>query len=267
MPNRKPTQHSPKTKVAGSKRRRGGFGVSYALISAAVIILVLAAGATAFFRVEQFKITGNGLYTRAQIIEASGLETGDNMYLFNKFKVIEKICAKLPYVDGVEIDRRLPATLIITVTETKAAAAVCLKDGTCALINYKGKVLENISPEDAVGVITVTGVPALKTQPGKLLKTQSASQLQTLTTLIQAIDKNALGRSVSEITFETAYSISMRYEARFTVELGTPENLDKKVLYLMQIVSRLNKSDMGVIDLRGNTFRFIPKTETDVAEG
>ncbi|MBQ5536117.1 MAG: FtsQ-type POTRA domain-containing protein, partial [Oscillospiraceae bacterium] len=62
-------------------------------------------------------ITGNEHYTQEEILEASGLKQGDNLYLMNKYSVKEKIFSKLPFVEEVSINRRLPDTLLIDLRE------------------------------------------------------------------------------------------------------------------------------------------------------
>ena len=66
------------------KRRRGSFGFLYKVLSMLVICGCLVAALTLFFRVNTIVVTGQERYTQDQIVEASGVGVGDNLFLLNK---------------------------------------------------------------------------------------------------------------------------------------------------------------------------------------
>ena len=56
------------------------------------------------------------------------------------------------------------------------------------------------------------------------------------------------------------FEIRLQYTERFVVELGTVEELEKKISFLNQVVERLGSTDTGVIDLTDpQTARFRPQ--------
>ena len=92
-------------------------------LSAAVLFDIFAAvlaGCVAFFRVNQVIVNGNSRYTAEEIVEASSVHTGDNLFLVNKPKTARALMRKLPYVENVSVVRRLPDTLELRVTESAA---------------------------------------------------------------------------------------------------------------------------------------------------
>ncbi|MFR7894241.1 MAG: FtsQ-type POTRA domain-containing protein [Dysosmobacter sp.] len=62
------------------RRRRGGSGFLYKLLSVFLICGCLVAAITLFFRVDTVVITGEKRYTEAEIRQASGVEDGDNLF-------------------------------------------------------------------------------------------------------------------------------------------------------------------------------------------
>ena len=80
------------------RRRRGGSGFLYKLLSVFLICGCLVAAITLFFRVDTVVITGEKRYTEAEIRQASGVEDGDNLFLLNKYQVIRNIAEALPYI-------------------------------------------------------------------------------------------------------------------------------------------------------------------------
>ena len=101
-----------------------------------------------FFKVQTFMVSGNARYTEQEIVESTGVEVGDNMFLLNNYAVSRQITTQLPYIESVSIRRGLPDTLIITVTECEAAAAVA-QDGAFWLVSTGGQLLERVAAAQA----------------------------------------------------------------------------------------------------------------------
>ena len=82
----------------GRKRRRnrGRFGPLFKLLCVAALLVALTAGATVFFRVEHIIVDGNARYTQEEVVAASGIQLGDNLYGLNKLKIDSGIRAALP---------------------------------------------------------------------------------------------------------------------------------------------------------------------------
>ena len=106
------------------KRRQGRFSFLYKILVFAAICGAIAVALALVFKVETVTVTGNSRYTPQQIVEAGGIRVGDNMFFLNKYSASKKITAALPYVETVRISRQLPDTLVVTVTECTAPAAV-----------------------------------------------------------------------------------------------------------------------------------------------
>ena len=113
------------------RRRRGSLGFLYKLLSVAVICTAIVLALTLFFRVETITVSGQRRYTEDQIREASGVESGDNLYLLNKHEVAARITQALPYVESIRINRKLPDTLRIEVRECGPPMAL-VQDGFLA---------------------------------------------------------------------------------------------------------------------------------------
>ena len=65
------------------RRRRGRFGFLYKLLSFLVIFAAILVGCVVFFRVNEVIVTGNSRYSDQEVIAASGVELGDNLFLVN----------------------------------------------------------------------------------------------------------------------------------------------------------------------------------------
>ena len=81
------------------RRRRGNFGFLYKLLSVLVICAAVVMALTLFFRVDTIRVTGTERYTEDEVIEASGIQLGDNLFLLNKYEAARSIAEQLPYID------------------------------------------------------------------------------------------------------------------------------------------------------------------------
>ncbi len=93
------------------------------LVIVAVIFVM-----SVFFRVSDIQVEGNTHYTDEEIIRAIDIEEGDNLFFFDRFAALSRVFAKLPYVEEVSVERKLPNKVTITVKESQALAYIVLGD-------------------------------------------------------------------------------------------------------------------------------------------
>lgn len=219
------------------KRRRSRFGVLFKLLCGVALVAALTFGATVFFQVETIAVTGNSRYTQEEIISASGVEVGDNLFRMSKKQISEQILHQLPYVESVSILRGLPSTLTFQVTEWDAVAQVEVYSGSSAqgssdgdtsggdsssgetegetqtaaqqawLISVGGKLLEPVSASHTAP-ISVTGLTALVPEAGSMLAVPQDQQSR-LTALVNVLDQlqeqNMMSRVSSIDLTHTSY--------------------------------------------------------------
>ena len=141
------------------KRGKGRLGPLFKLLCAGAVAVALTMGATVFFQVETVAVTGNSRYSQEEIIKATGIQTGDNLFRMNKYQIAHQVLQGLPYVEELTIRRALPSTIVITVKEWDAVARV-EAPGTSAVVQ------------------TVPQAPAEPVQPDSSQAGDSADQSQ-----------------------------------------------------------------------------------------
>ena len=165
------------------KRGKGRLGPLFKLLCAGAVAVALTMGATVFFQVETVAVTGNSRYSQEEIIKATGIQTGDNLFRMNKYQIAHQVLQGLPYVEELTIRRALPSTIVITVKEWDAVARV-EAPGTSAVVQ------------------TVSQAPAEPVQPDSSQAGDSADQSQAAGNQSAAGDIG--GDSSSEDTQENA---------------------------------------------------------------
>ena len=172
----------------GTKKKHSAL---FAPLSFLLICAALVFGMSVFFRVSGVEVEGNALYTPEEIVEASGIEKGDNLFFINQFSAISRIYAKLPYVEKAAINRSLPNKLSIVVTESKAIAYVATEQGTWA-IDRSCKLLSKAEGEALHGLIRVEGLSAIASEAGQILapgesETPKIAYLSAILTQIESL--------------------------------------------------------------------------------
>ena len=255
------------------KRGRRRFGLLFKLLCGAALVAAATLGATVFFQVETIAVVGNSRYTAQEVIDASGVQIGDNLFQMNKNQISQQILQRLPYVGEVSPQRGLPSTLTIQVTEISAAARVEVyqeaslqaettdesggaeedssgqTDGaegeeeepqTLAdqpwLISTSGKLLE-VAPEGS-GALSVTGLTVLAPQSGTMLAVPQEQQyrLDALKELLSALEEMGQLDQVSSIDLTHSTWVGMRYRGTFDARLPLGEDLSHSLAVLSAAV-------------------------------
>ena len=262
------------------RRNRGRFGPLFKLLCVVGVILALTVGATVFFRVEQVTVSGNQRYTQEEIIAASGIQLGDNLYSLNKVRIDRNIRTTLPYIGDLTINRALPSTIQITVTEWEAVAQVAApgveqvaayqeeageKAVTTAqepwLICVKGKLLEPAPPDSAA--IAVTGLIPLSPQAGSMMEVPEGehTRLAALTALLEALGEAGMQSQVSDIRLE-ATQLMVRYAGRFDVKMKLNADFSYDVRLMRAIREKMEDQDgegaCGSMDLTRSPAVYAP---------
>lgn len=229
------------------RRRRSAL---YAPVSFIIICAALFFGMSVFFRVANIEVEGNALYTADEVIEASGIEQGDNLFFINRFTAVSRIYSKLPYVEKAAISRSLPNKLVIEVTESAAIAYVTAEDGLWA-IDRSCKLLSAINPSDTEGLIKVSGLVPIAPAVGDIIAPGEAEtpKVSYLSEILRQISALGLTKDVTEIDMSDVSSPQFDYLGRFKVKLGRNEDVAYKFQVLLNAVSKLSAGDSGTLDL------------------
>ena len=253
------------------KRGRRRFGLLFKLLCGAALVAAATLGATVFFQVETIAVVGNSRYSAQEVIDASGVQIGDNLFQMNKNQISQRILQQLPYIGEVSPQRGLPSTLTIQVTEISAAARVEVYQDAGAqadpaadeaadqpeagegdssaqeedpptlaeqpwLISAGGKLLEVASGD--TGAISVTGLTVLAPQAGTMLAVPQEQQyrLDALKELLAALEEMGELEQVSSIDLTHSTWIGMRYRERFDARLPLGGDLSHSLAVLSAAV-------------------------------
>lgn len=231
-------------------RRNRKAGALYAPVTFIIVCAVLVFGIGVFFRVSNIEVVGAAFYTPQEVIDASGIENGDNLFFINRFSAMSKINAKLPYVESVTVGRSLPNKVIIEIEEA-AAAAYINSGGVYWLLDRDCRLLESTGASGLQGLISIIGLTPSNPVIGETLQldTGDAGTVEYVSSLLSAMDEMSIIKSVSFIDLSNPSAPVFDYLDRFTVKPGRDEAVEYKLEMMLSAVSQLEATAEGVIDL------------------
>ena len=257
------SRQAGKIKKKRARRRKNRiFSALRALASFALVAGAIIAAIVIFFKITDISVVGNSLYSASDIIKETSLKVGENMFAFDKFSIIKKIKKKFPFIKDIQIDRKLPDKIVIT-TEEYQSAGYIEENGVFWLISSDGKLLKNGKIQDGDTQISecaqIVGITLENPVVGEILEISEKDKKKPLIDILQSIEKSAILKKVSKIDVSKLYRITMLYDGRFTVKLGSSEDIDKKIGFLSVVEQQLLPTDIGTIDVSDTKqARFIP---------
>ncbi len=266
LPNKPPSgnRKRPNKPISRSERQRRKVKQSVRRkISARIAFLIMTfiaafLAVTIFFKIDSIEVTATEHYTEDELISASGIEIGDNLFTFRTSKVEKELLEKYPYLASVSVTRSLPSTLVIKAVDSVPAAAVNLASGGYCLIDENGKLLEQAStvPE---GIPTVTGVTVSDMAEGKYLTDNSKSEI--LVDITKVLKEKNIISNVNFINVSCITDVRMGYLGRLDVRLGQADKLKEKIQMLVHIAeNELSPSDINTVYLEDATTVYCPPT-------
>lgn len=207
---------------------------------------------TLFFNINKIVVSGDKVYSDKEIIDASGVNIGDNLIFLSKAELNEEISSELAYVGSAKIKRRLPSTLEIIITKTEAYMAVA-KDGYYILLDRNGKVLEKDLETVGENIILANLGEISSIEVGEIISLKSEKVFAKLNDVISECE-NVGVTEITTVDLSDIYNIKLVYQGRITLELGETdkENLSSKLALGKAAIERQNEENnnyRGTINL------------------
>lgn len=239
-----------KKPLSHKKRKLKNVGFAATVVSI-ILIIGIVLSLTVFFRSEQFAVEGAERYSAQDIIDASGLKLGENLFLTDKGAGEERIESALPYVEEAKISIRIPNTMVITVTESKPAF-IFKSGGGYIIVSAQGKVMEKIEGKnDKYEAPLVLGCTVKSAELGKEITFKESGILKILMGVAKGLSDNEFS-GIKEIDITNTARICLNYANRIKIVIGLPEDISYKLKTAKIIISdNLSETDAGELDVSG----------------
>lgn len=222
-----------------------------------IVILVLFFLILAFenlFNIKTVTVTGISAavpYDSEDVSLFLDIKKDTNLITYDA-KVAEKaLLYEFPYINSVEIKKKLPTTLEINITENKGTMYLNL-GRDIFILSSKGRVLEIVSDPFYDGIkrtlLLTDGVK--RCVCGEDIVFDKAEKLEVLCEVTESLEKYSMIENVTKINTSDKFNIKLTYDNRFEITFGTFEKADAKVKLLSEMLdSDIWKDSTGQIDI------------------
>ncbi len=247
------------------RHNRSRFGLLYSFLSLLIILAVLFAGCIIFFRVNTITVEGSTIYSDEQIIAASGIEEGNNLFLIQPGKASQSVISELPYIREASVNLSFPNKVRIEVTADTTAATLQSANESWWAIDLNGKLLAQGDESVSEGSPLVTGLTPLIPSVGSEVSVslEDTAKLSSLLEILESLNYWEISDQVQSIDMSSASQITMEFQDRFIVLLPVQSDDFHTLIHSLKAISEylddnLNDSQSGTIDLSGEVHSFIP---------
>lgn len=231
------------------KRRKAMLKRLFIFLCIAAVSVLAILSFTVFFPVEKITVDYNGsLYTDEQIIKASGIKKGENLWMTGS-SAEENIPVKLPYIESADVTRKFPSSIVIKTKIAKAKFNFKVKN--CIYIcdkNYKVLEIKKIENKKLISVI---GADIKKTKIGEKISFSNAKKQDTVDKIFSKLSEQSI--KVNSLDVSELMDIKVRVDGRFDVQLGSMAHFDGKIAQLSQMIKNSEQENGGTIILSDYT--------------
>lgn len=263
------TRRKPKKDVVYTQAKpfnRNRFLLQLA-ITFAVAVAVLA-GMTIFFKVEEVQVAGAVRYDAYKICEDSGIEIGDSMVTLNKRQIDARIRQKPEnaYISTIRINRKLPGTVVISITEETVFYVAQDFQGGWWLLSPNGKVVDQCTEAQVDDYTKILGVKLSAPEIGATaaayepvlepdeegntvpVSVYAKEQLDLALSIIRQLEKEHFVGTVASVDVTDVNDIQLWYGTRFQMLIGDSRELPKKINALAQALALKADYETGILD-------------------
>jgi len=196
-------------------------------------------------------VEGESVYKQEKIISAAELETGLNMFTVRQGKINKKVTEELPYIHSVDIKRKLPDTIIVTVEPTRDKyliagdkGYICLDENLKVVSDKKRKLTE--------GSFRILGFEAQEAEiASRYEPSENNKEKFDLTRkIVSAIENKGIMKK-AEINLSDLSDVTITYDSRIMIYLGDCKDLENRVSLASDVIeTAASQGQTGYIDTR-----------------
>lgn len=237
------------------------------IIAASVLCLIIILCVCLFtpiFGVSEIAVEGNNKLVAENIVNLSGIKTGQNIFRINIKKTEAKI-EELPYVDDAEIVRKFPTRVKIVLDESQED--IIIDTPTEFIVStIEGKVLYKTVDVSEVPVPIVRGIEVKSAEPAKKIESDDIEQTLRDVSYINCFygSKYWSEIDVIDVSDDSNFMMIMRTGLRVTFgPVDTVESLERKIKMLDAIVPQIKPNERSYLDLTTDKGYFGTYTEDE----
>lgn len=200
-----------------------------------------------YFNISNVIVENNNFVSTEEVTVLSEIK-GVNIFLADRNKLEENI-KKNPYIEGIEIRRKLPSTLVIRVREKQIKGMIKFQNSFIN-VDSKGKMVQVINKFPNGEIPLIEGIKVEQYAPGlNLIKDDNIKQsaLEAILTISDYKEYNGL---IYSINIENVYNITLKTMDGLFIKLGDWTDIGNKLTYAYNVLkSEKVKGKKGTIEV------------------
>ncbi|MCR4667794.1 MAG: FtsQ-type POTRA domain-containing protein [Clostridia bacterium] len=243
------------------RRHRKKHYILRVLAAAAVIAAAVLFLRSDYFAIKEIQVTGNSYYTDDEVRNMCKSELGRNILFDSGISETEERLIADPYFSSVEIKRKLPDKISITVEERHQQAAFIYGEDY-VVIDDEGIMLRktNVAPE----LTLLTGLTISRMDLGEKVEAEEKENLVTVLKMLRAMESG----DIYFIKIDVSRIVIKAYIYDNFIVKGTPQEILSAIEkgQLQKVVASLFADGIsrGTIKMGGESYMsFSPDIESD----
>lgn len=244
----------------------------------AALVIGIAISMRLLFKVTDFRLenmdrstpANTGIYSEQEIIDALGLQVGENLFDFSGTAKAQELLGAMPYLDAARVNVQIPGTVVVKVQPATERFAIEYNN-TWLVLNPQRKILRAADAQpDGLILLQARTIEGQTAQPGTVLaldtynslddaataatvETAQANAADTVAAMLTSLEAYGLRDGVSVLSVEDMSELNFLYQGRISVKLGTANNLEYKIRLaaatILDAEKGLTENDHGTLDV------------------
>lgn len=222
--------------MARRQQKKKSSHVLVLLVIGIAVLIVLLLGKR-LLRVRRIQVSGDYSVSDREIIDRSGLWSGQSMFSVDP----EKVGASFRndgYLALEKVEVCWPDTVELTVRERKAYACISYL-GSLFLIDESCVVMEKLGEVPSDSLPRVTGMNVLGYAVGQTIRSGVPGQVETVQCVLHALEQNGAMDLLYELNVADRDDLYLITRGGMLVRLGDQSGMGDKVLWMKSVLAQL----------------------------
>jgi len=248
----RPKKPKQKAEVGSTRRLRKSYVIHFFAVAALSVIVLSALSVTVVFNAEEVIVKGESVYSHEEILNAGGIEIGQNLIRFDSAQAQEDIMDKLVCLDGAQVKKVFGFPSSIEVTVENAERIFSIQDEKNYFdISRRGRVInEHTKPPKALiitGVNLKTAFNDVEWKTGDFLHDDEERVLLAFE-ITELVERYGLHK-INNIDITDKFDINLFYDKdRIEVKFGSALQLEDKFKVAAKIIKdEIDDNEEGVL--------------------
>ncbi len=239
---------------SGVKGKKKILLVCVSIFMCALFSVTLFIYIRSFLPLRNPSVVGVTNYDASELLGHAGIKTGDRLYSIDLDAAEKKMLENCPYLETVELKRKFPATLIISVTE-KIPQWYIAVSGDYYVLDTEFKIIQESTTNE---VLIRLGVPQLV-----LPNLRSAicgelpdfgadeTEIKKSLEVVYAVQSTAFKARLTLVDIESRFDVNIEVDGKYKVYMGDCSNISEKLEAVQKVLDsgRLSEFAGAEIDV------------------